>query len=76
MSSIMREPKFPKFMALLYSQGMDVKNFTSHLKERGYEQYNYNNVRRKLRGDSALDWDDIVVFSEVMDANESIFFTT
>lgn len=75
MSSIMREPKFPKFMALLYSKGSNVKEFTDLLIKEGYEEYNYSLVRRKLRGDSALDWEDIKVFSKVLGVNESIFFS-
>lgn len=76
MSSVMRVPKFPKFMALLYSRGSNVKDFTNLLIEKGYTEYNYNLVRRKLRGDSALDWEDIKVFSEILDSDESIFFNT
>ena len=74
MSSIMREPKFPRFMALLYSRGSNVKEFTDLLISEGYDEYNYNLVRRKLRGDSALEWDDIIVFCKVIGVNESIFF--
>lgn len=74
MSSIMKNPKFPKFMSLLYSKGLDVKEFTKILIDSGYQQYNYNNVRRKLRGDSSLDFEDIVIFSRVMNVEESIFF--
>ncbi|MGF9978716.1 hypothetical protein [Viridibacillus arvi] len=74
MSSIMKKPKFPKFMSLLYSRGLDIKEFTKILIDSGYHQYNYNNVRKKLRGDSSLDFEDIVVFSRVMNVKESIFF--
>lgn len=74
MSSIMKNPKFPKFMSLLYSRGLDVKEFTKILIDSGYQQYNYNNVRKKLRGDSSLDFEDIVIFSRVMNVEESIFF--
>lgn len=74
MSSIMKKPKFPKFMSLLYSKGLDVKEFTKILIDSGYHQYNYNNVRKKLRGDSSLDFEDIVIFSRVMGVKESIFF--
>ena len=70
----MKNPKFPKFMSLLYSKGLDVKEFTKILIDSGYQQYNYNNVRRKLRGDSSLDFEDIVIFSRVMNVEESIFF--
>lgn len=76
MSSIMRKPKFPKFMALLYSRGSNIKDFTELLIAEGYTEYNYNLVRRKLRGDSALDWEDIKVFAQVLDSDESIFFSS
>lgn len=74
MSSIMKKPKFPRFMSLLYSKGLDVKGFTKILNDAGYEQYNYNNVRKKLRGDSSLEYEDIIVFAKVMNEEESIFF--
>lgn len=74
MSSIMKNPKFPKFMSVLYSRGLDIKAFVDLLNEEGYGEYNYNNVRKKLRGDSSLNYDDIVTFSKVMRVEESIFF--
>lgn len=74
MSSIMKNPKFPKFMSVLYSRGLDIKAFVDLLNEAGYEEYNYNNVRKKLRGDSSLNYDDILIFSKVMEVEESIFF--
>lgn len=61
-------------MSLLYSKGLDVKGFTKILNDAGYEQYNYNNVRKKLRGDSSLEYEDIIVFAKVMNEEESIFF--
>lgn len=74
MPTIMREPKFPKFMGLIYSKGMNIKDFVKLLHEKGYEEYNYNLVRRKLRGDSPLEYEDIIIFSKVMGVEESIFF--
>lgn len=53
---------------------MNIKDFVKLLNENGYNQYNYNLVRRKLRGDSPLEYDDIIVFSKVMGVEESIFF--
>lgn len=75
MPSIMKKPKFPKFMSVLYSKGLDIKAFVALLNEAGYEEYNYNNVRKKLRGDSALNYDDIIIFSKVMLVEESVFFS-
>lgn len=74
MSSIMKKPKFPKFMSVLYSKGLDIKAFVTLLNEAGYEEYNYNIVRKKLRGDSSLNFEDIIIFSKVMKVEESIFF--
>lgn len=74
MSSIMKKPKFPKFMLLMYSEGIDIKAFVRMLEKEGYTEYNYNNVRKKLKGESALNWDDIITFSKVMNTDESIFF--
>jgi len=74
MSQTIEKPKFPKFMAHLYSNGMDVKVLTSILNNKGYEQYKYHTVLRKLNGESRLNYDDIIIFSEVLDVDESIFF--
>lgn len=74
MASIMKKPKFPKFMLLLYSEGVDIKTFVKMLEKEGYTEYNYSNVRKKLKGESALNWDDIIIFSKVMNTDESIFF--
>lgn len=63
-------------MALLYSNGMNIKTFSQLLNQKGYKEYNYSNVRKKLRGDSDLNWDDIIVFSEVMNVSVNIFFDT
>jgi len=68
------KPKFPKFMGYLYSQGLNMKMFTGMLNNKGYDQYNYNNVRRKLNGESDLNYDDIIIFSHVLGVEESIFF--
>lgn len=76
MTSIMKNPKFPKFMLLMYSRGMDIKNFVEHINKSGYKEYNYSIVRKKLKGESALNWDDIRIFSKVMNTDESIFFDT
>lgn len=73
MTDKIKQPKFPKFIGHLSSRGMDVKTFTTVLNNKGYD-YKYPTVRRKLNGESPLDFDDIVVFSEVMEVEESIFF--
>lgn len=73
MTEKFKEPKFPKFIGHLHSKGLDMKTFTFILNNKGYD-YKYHTVRRKLNGESSLDFEDIVVFSEVMDVDESIFF--
>lgn len=67
-------PKFPKFMGLLSSKGMDVKTLVEVLNNKGYE-YKYATVLRKLNGETSLHYDDIIAFSKVMDADESVFFS-
>lgn len=74
MSNINKHPKFPRFMSELAFKGLTVKDFAELLQQRGYKEYNYNLVRRKLRGDSSLDYEDIIIFSEVLGVEESIFF--
>lgn len=66
-------PKFPKFIGYLESRGLNMKLFTEVLKNKGYG-YKYQTVRRKLVGESPLYFDDIIVFSEVLGVEESIFF--
>lgn len=66
-------PKFPKFMGHLESRGMNIKILTEVLNNKGHE-YKYNTVRRKLRGDSDLNYDDIIIFADVLGVEESIFF--
>jgi len=73
MNQLTKKPKFPKFMGLLSSKGMDVKVFTEVLNNKGYE-YKYATVLRKLNGEVKLHYDDIVIFSEVMEVDETIFF--
>jgi len=74
MTQATREPKYPKFVGHLHSKGIDVKTFTSILNNKGHNQYKYHTVLRKLNGESKLDFDDIVIFSEVMEVDETIFF--
>lgn len=74
MVQVAKKPKFPKFMGLLSSKGMDVKVFTEVLNNKGYE-YKYATVLRKLNGEVKLHYDDIVIFSEVMEVDETIFFS-
>ena len=73
MNQVAKKPKFPKFMGLLSSKGMDVKVLTEVLNNKGYE-YKYATVLRKLNGDVNLNYKDIVIFSEVMEVDETIFF--
>ena len=73
MSQAAKKPKFPKFMGLLSSKGMDVKVLTEVLNNKGYD-YKYATVLRKLNGDVNLNYKDIVIFSEVMEVDETIFF--
>jgi len=73
MTQATREPKFPKFVGHLHSKGIDVRTFTSILNNKGYD-YKYHTVLRKLNGESKLNFDDIVVFSDVMEVDETIFF--
>jgi len=73
MTSATKRPKFPKFMGLLSSRGMDVKVLTEVLNNKGYE-YKYATVLRKLNGEVNLNYKDIVIFSEVMEVDETIFF--
>lgn len=73
MTSATKTPKFPKFMGLLSSRGMDVKVFTEVLNNKGYE-YKYATVLRKLNGEVNLNYKDIVIFSEAMEVDETIFF--
>jgi len=68
-----REPKFPKFVGHLHSKGVDVRTFTSILNNKGHD-YKYHTVLRKLNGESKLNFEDIVIFSEVMEVDETIFF--
>jgi len=68
-----KEPKFPKFIGHLYSKGLDVKTFTAILNNKGYD-YKYHTVLRKLNGENRLTFDDIVIFSEVLEVDETIFF--
>lgn len=68
------KPKFPKFVGYLHSQGLNIKMFAEILENKGYSQYNYNNVRKKIRGDADLNYDDIIIFSEVLNVGEDIFF--
>lgn len=74
MTHTKEKPKFPKFMGHLYSNGMDVKIFTNILNNKGYDRYKYHTVLRKLKGESALNYDDIIIFSKVLGVEESIFF--
>jgi len=71
--SIMKTVKFPKFMAKIYSEGIDIKCFVQLLHNNGY-RYSYSIVRKKLRGESMLSWEDIRIFAEVMKVSEAIFF--
>ena len=73
MATSAKKPKFPKFMGLLSSRGMDVKMFTEVLNNKGYD-YKYITVLRKLNGETSLHYDDIVIFSKVMGVDETIFF--
>lgn len=73
MNQSVKEPKFPKFIGLLHSKGIDLKTFTSILNNKGYS-YQYPTVLRKLNGTSRLDFEDIVIFAEVMEVDETIFF--
>jgi len=73
MKQTTKAPKFPKFMGLLSSKGMDVKVLTEVLNNKGYE-YKYATVLRKLNGEVNLNYNDIVIFSEVMEVDETIFF--
>lgn len=68
-----KKPKFPKFVGHLYSNGLDVKTFTEILNNKGHE-YKYASVLRKINGTTKLDYDDIVIFSEVLGVDETIFF--
>lgn len=74
MPQTLEKPKFPKFMAHLYANGMDVKVFTAILNNKGYEKYKYHTVLRKLNGESSLHYEDIVIFCKVLGLEESIFF--
>lgn len=73
MNTATKKPKFPKFMGLLSSRGMDVKMFTEVLNNKGYD-YKYATVLRKLNGETSLHYDDIIIFSKVMNVDETIFF--
>lgn len=73
MAETLQKPKFPKFIGHLYSNGMDIKILTEMLQNKGYD-YKYHTVRRKLSGESKLNFDDIIIFSEVAGTKESIFF--
>lgn len=66
--------KYPNFMGHIYSQGYNIKTFTEMLRSKGYSNYNYNLVRRKLRGESDLTFEDIMIFSKVTNTEPSIFF--
>lgn len=68
------KPKFPKFIGHLHSKGLDVKSFTAILNNKGYDQYKYHTVLRKLNGESPLTFEDIIIFSSVLEVEESIFF--
>lgn len=71
---IAEKPKFPKFTGHLYSQGLNIKMFAELLRNKGYDKYNYNNVRKKIKGESDLNYDDIIIFSQVLGVDETIFF--
>jgi len=73
MTTKIKKPKFPKFIGHLSSLGLDIKSFTEVLEQEGYN-YKYHTVRRKLIGESALDYEDIIIFSKVLNVDESIFF--
>ena len=73
MTKNIKEPKFPKFIGHLSSKGLDIKSFTEILGNEGYS-YKYHTVRRKLIGESSLDYEDIIIFSKVLNVDESIFF--
>lgn len=74
MNGTLEKPKFPKFMARLTENGLDVKMFTTVLNNKGYTDYKYHTVLRKLNGETKLHFEDIVIFSEVLGVEESIFF--
>jgi len=73
MTTTITKPKFPKFIGHLYSQGIDMKIFTEMLQNKGHD-YKYHTVRRKLSGESSLNYEDIIIFAEVAGTEESIFF--
>lgn len=73
MTEVTKEPKFPKFIGHLHSKGIDTKTFTAILNNKGYD-YKYHTVLRKLNGETNLNFEDIIVFSKVVDVEESIFF--
>lgn len=73
MTEQIKKPKFPKFIGHLHSKGLDMKTFTLVLNNKGYD-YKYHTVRRKLIGESSLDFEDIIIFSRAVDTEESIFF--
>lgn len=73
MTEQIKEPKFPKFIGHLHSKGLDMKSFTMVLNNKGYD-YKYPTVRRKLIGETSLDYEDIIIFSKVVEVDESIFF--
>lgn len=72
--TINKKPKFPKFTGHLYAQGLNIKLFAEMLRNKGYQNYNYNNVRKKIKGESALEYEDMIVFSRVLGVDETIFF--
>lgn len=70
----LEKPKFPKFMAHLTANGLDMKLVSEILQNKGYKQYKYHTVLRKLNGTSSLNYEDIIIFSEVLDLDVPIFF--
>ena len=68
-----KKPKFPKFIGHLHSKGLDMKTFTQVLNNKGYD-YGYHTVRRKLNGETSLDFEDIIIFAKSVEVDESIFF--
>lgn len=69
----LKENKFHSFMVALFDKGYDIKSFTKKLNNDGHE-YKYATVRRKLKGETFLTYDDIVIFSDSLGVDESIFF--
>lgn len=66
--------KHQKFIEFLVHHNLSVRQFTKMLNEKGFTNYTYSSVLRKLKGETSLNYDDIVVFCEVLATNESVFF--